>query len=222
MIMVSTSTSPAALRAADQFGLEADDAMQSDQHGEAAKSRLDKILGRLPNVLSSKPVILFGILLFLYLFVFAGLASLLGHSGLVSANTQLILGNYTNVSSSVGAGIAAGASLTLVKRQRRAHKVAVAAHEAAMEARAFAIETHRLLHTAMPEHAAALGQVPGRLSPASAQPPAPAQPAPAQPAPASPAPASSAPGPSAPGPSAPGPGAPPAPGATPDPGPPAS
>jgi hypothetical protein len=173
MIMVSTgSTSPAA-RAADPLDLEADDEMRSDQHGEAAKSRVDQILGRLPSILSSKPVILFGIFLFFYLFIFAGIASLLGHSGLVSANTQLILGNYTNVSSSVGAGIAAGASLTLVKRQRRAHKVAMAAHEAAMEARAFAVETHRLLHTAMPEHAAALGQVPGRLSPA---PPAPATP----------------------------------------------
>ncbi len=192
--MASTGTSPAVSQAADPFGLTADDHMESDQRGEEAKSRMDKILGRLPNILSSKPVIVFGILLFLYLFVFAGLASLLGHSGLVSANTQLILGNYTNVSSSVGAGIAAGASLTLVKRQRRAHKVVVAAHDAAMEARSFAIETHRLLHTAMPEHAAALGQVPGRLSPASA-----------------------APSPSAPAPSA--PPTPPATGATPDTGP---
>jgi hypothetical protein len=193
MIMISTGPSPAAPRAADPFGLEADDSMQSDQHGEAARTRMDKVLGRLPNLLSSKPVIMFGILLFFYLFIFAGIASLLGHSGLVSANTQLILGNYTNVSSSVGAGIAAGASLTLVKRQRRAHKVMVAAHEAALEARAFAVETHRLLHTAMPEHAAALGQVPGRLSPApAAQPPAPPAPS-ARPAPPAPPAADAAP-----------------------------
>jgi hypothetical protein len=46
------------------------------------------------------------------LFVFAGIATLLGHPAAVSATTQLILGNYTNASSSAGAGIAAGASLT--------------------------------------------------------------------------------------------------------------
>jgi hypothetical protein len=38
--------------------------------------------------------------------------TLLGHPAAVSATTQLILGNYTNASSSAGAGIAAGASLT--------------------------------------------------------------------------------------------------------------
>lgn len=135
-----------------------------DQHGEQARSWFDRVLGRLPNVLSSKPVIMFGIFLFFYLFVYAGIQSILGHAGAVSTNTQLILGNYTNVSSSVGAGIAAGTGLTLVKRQRRAHRLALAAHDAAAEARAFAQETHRLLHIAHPEHAAALGQVPGQLS----------------------------------------------------------
>lgn len=146
-------------------GPEDDEAV--DQHGDQARSWFARVLGRLPNVLSSKPVIIFGIILFFYLFVYAGIESLLGHSGAVSTNTQLILGNYTNVSSSVGAGIAAGTGLTLVKRQRRAHRLALAAHEAATEARAFAQETHRLMHLAHPEHAAALGQVPGELSPAS-------------------------------------------------------
>jgi hypothetical protein len=135
-----------------------------DQRGEVAKSGLDRFLGKLPNVLSSKPVIIFGIILFCYLFVFAGIASLLGHAGAVSANTQLILGNYTNVSSSVGAGIAAGAGLTLLKRQNRAHRLTVAAHDAALEAKALAEETHRILHRAFPEHAAALGQHPGRVA----------------------------------------------------------
>jgi hypothetical protein len=135
---------------------------QVNQRGEAAKSGVDRILGRLPGLLSSKPVIVFGILLFCYLFLFAGIASLLGHSGAVSANTQLILGNYTNVSSSVGAGIAAGAGVAILKRQRRAHRITMAAHDAAMEAKAIAEETHRLLRLAFPEHAASLGQVPGR------------------------------------------------------------
>jgi hypothetical protein len=132
-----------------------------DQRGEIAKSGMDRFLGKLPSVLSSKPVIIFGIVLFCYLFLYAGIASLLGHAGAVSANTQLILGNYTNVSSSVGAGIAAGAGLTLLKRQSRTHRLTVAAHDAALEAKALAEETHRILHMAFPEHAAALGQHPG-------------------------------------------------------------
>lgn len=135
-----------------------------DQHGDAAESGFARLLGRLPNLLSSRPVILFGILLFFYLFVFAGIATLLGHPSAVSTNIQLILGNYTNVSSSVGAGIAAGASLTLVKRQRRTHRIAEAAHAAALDARAFAQETHRLMHILNPEAAAQLGHVPGELS----------------------------------------------------------
>ncbi len=146
----------------------ADEPGPTDQHGDAAKSKFDQVLGRLPNVLSSKPVIAFGILLFFYLFVFAGIATLLGHPAAVSANTQLILGNYTNVSSSVGAGIAAGASLTLITRQRKAHRLARAAHVAALQARAFAQETHMLIHLAHPEHAATLGQIPGQLSEQSA------------------------------------------------------
>ncbi|MDQ2876205.1 MAG: hypothetical protein M3Y33_15995, partial [Actinomycetota bacterium] len=109
-----------------------------DQRGELAKSRMDKVLGKLPNLLSSKPVIIFGIILFCYLFLYAGIASLLGHAGAVSANTQLILGNYTNVSSSVGAGIAAGAGLTLLKRQNKAHRLTAAAHDAALEAKSLA------------------------------------------------------------------------------------
>ncbi len=39
-----------------------------DQHGDAARSKFAKLLGRLPNLLSSGPAILFGILLFHYLF----------------------------------------------------------------------------------------------------------------------------------------------------------
>lgn len=134
-----------------------------DQVGETATSWVDRLLGRLPALLSSKTVIFFGIFLFFYLFVFAGLATLLGHPSAVSANVQLILGNYTNVSSSVGAGIAAGTGVALVRRQRRTHAMVEAAHRAAEEARAFAVETHRLLHLAHPTEAAALGQVGGQL-----------------------------------------------------------
>jgi hypothetical protein len=135
-----------------------------DLNGEPTRSRFSRALGRLPYLLSSSPVIVFGILLFFYLVVFAGLASLLGDPGAVSTNTQLILGNYTNVTSSVGAGIAAGGSLTLLKRQHRNHRISQAALDAANEARSFALETHRLLHHLHPEQAAQLGQTPGQLA----------------------------------------------------------
>lgn len=135
-----------------------------DHRGDVTQSGVARLLGHLPRLLSSLPVIVFGILLFFYLFVFAGVATLLGHATAVSTNTQLILGNYTNVSSSVGAGIAAGASLTVIKRQRRAHELTRAAHAAAMEAREFARETHALMHTIHPTEAARLGHVPGQVA----------------------------------------------------------
>ena len=160
--MAGTGTSQAAQLGTDLYAGDGGPPSPSmDQRGEVAKSGMDRFLGKLPNVLSSKPVIIFGIILFCYLFLYAGIASLLGHAGAVSANTQLILGNYTNVSSSVGAGIAAGAGLTLLKRQNRTHRLTVAAHDAALEAKALAEETHRILHRAFPEHAATLGQHPG-------------------------------------------------------------
>src|SRR5580692_8283702 len=139
-----------------------DDPDSVDLNGEPTQSRLARALGRLPYLLSSRIVIVFGILLFFYLFVFAGLATLFGHPDAVSTNTQLIFGNYTNVTSSVGAGIAAGASLTLLKHHRRAHRISQAALDTAQEARNFAQETHRLLHSLHPEQAAKLGHVPGQ------------------------------------------------------------
>jgi hypothetical protein len=141
-----------------------DDSDQLDVRGDETRSRLSRLLGRLPYLLSSPAAIVLGILLFLYLVLFAGLASLLGHPDAVSTNTQLIFGNYTNVTSSIGAGIAAGASLTLLKQHHRPHHVAHAAHQAAHEARAFAQETHQLVHSLHPEQAAKLGHVPGELS----------------------------------------------------------
>ena len=141
-----------------------------DLNGEPTQSRLARALGRLPYLLSSRAVVLFGIVLFFYLFVFAGLATLFGHPDAVSTNTQLIFGNYTNVTSSVGAGIAAGASLTLLKHHRRAHRLSQAALDTAQEARDLARETHRLLHSLHPEQAAKLGHVPGRLTGGHAHP----------------------------------------------------
>jgi hypothetical protein len=73
--MAGTATSPAAQPGTDLY---ADNggppAPPMDQRGEVAKSGLDRFLGKLPNVLSSKPVIIFGIILFCYLFLYAGIA----------------------------------------------------------------------------------------------------------------------------------------------------
>jgi hypothetical protein len=80
-----------------------------------------RLLGKLPGMLASLPLIMFGVFLFFYLVVFAGLATIFGHPTAVSANTQLILGNYTNVTSSVAASIAAGASVHAARQRRTMH-----------------------------------------------------------------------------------------------------
>lgn len=92
------------------------------------KSKLDIFLAKLGPIGGSKPFLLFMIFLFLYLFVYAGIGVLAGHPTLVSATNQLILGNFTNVASALFAGIAAGASLTLVKHSHRRNVLAEESH----------------------------------------------------------------------------------------------
>lgn len=77
------------------------------------QTRLDKILGLVPRGLSSHAHIIFLALLGVYLV----LLPLLGVN--VSARAELIGGNYTNVTSDLGACIAAGLTVHLVKRERR-------------------------------------------------------------------------------------------------------
>ena len=79
----------------------------------APESRLDRILAVVPRGLSSHAHIIFLGLLGVYLV----LLPLLGVS--VSARAELIGGNYTNVTSDLGACIAAGLTVHLVKRDRR-------------------------------------------------------------------------------------------------------
>jgi amino acid permease len=74
---------------------------------------LTKILGLVPRALSSKPSIVIFIGLFIYLVGF-GLIGLFAKSLEPSDTMQLVLGNYTNVTSATGASIAAGAGLTTV------------------------------------------------------------------------------------------------------------
>lgn len=77
------------------------------------KSRLDKILAVVPRALSSHAHIIFLGVLGVYLV----LLPLVGVN--VSAKSELIGGNYTNVTSDLGACIAAGLTVHLVKRDRR-------------------------------------------------------------------------------------------------------
>lgn len=91
-------------------------------------SLVRRALAMLPGILSSLPLIVFGVFLFFYLVIFAGAATLLGHPDAVSTNTQLILGNYTNVTSSVAASIAAGASVHAARQRRKNHQVLTEVH----------------------------------------------------------------------------------------------
>jgi len=78
----------------------------------APQSRLDRILALVPRGLSSHAHIIFLGALGIYLV----LLPLLGVN--VSAKAELIGGNYTNVTSDLGACIAAGLTVHLVKRDR--------------------------------------------------------------------------------------------------------
>jgi hypothetical protein len=95
-------------------------------------SGLDRVLQTIPRALSSKAHILLLVCLGVYLIVLP----LLGVT--VSAQAELIGGNYTNVTSDVGACIAAGGTLHLVRQGRRRHRLET-------ERLRLAQETHRLL-----------------------------------------------------------------------------
>ncbi|MBV9817700.1 MAG: hypothetical protein JOZ07_05050 [Solirubrobacterales bacterium] len=77
------------------------------------QNRLDRILGVVPRALSSHAHIIFLGALGVYLVILP----LLGVN--VSAKSELIGGNYTNVTSDLGACIAAGLTVHLVVRDRR-------------------------------------------------------------------------------------------------------
>jgi hypothetical protein len=77
------------------------------------QTRLDKVLSVVPRALSSHVHIIFLGAMGVYLV----LLPLVGLN--VSAKAELIGGNYTNVTSDLGACIAAGLTVHLVKRDRR-------------------------------------------------------------------------------------------------------
>ncbi len=90
-------------------------------------SVLDRFLFAIPRVMAGKVSIFIYLFLFFYLVIFALVCLLIpALKGLApSAGTQLILGNYTNVLSALGASIAAGSGVaihTKVKAIREGHR----------------------------------------------------------------------------------------------------
>ena len=102
--------------------------------------------GWVPRVLSSKPHVIVLIGLGVYLIVLP----LVGVN--VSAKSELIGGNYTNVTSDIGACIAAGGTLHLISQNRKRSRVEA-------ERLRLAQETHRLLHFVCHDAALQLGRM---------------------------------------------------------------
>jgi hypothetical protein len=118
-----------------------------DLADDQPRSRIDRILQWVPRLLSSKPhvLLLLGLGVYLIVLPLAGVR--------VSANTELIGGNYTNVTSDIGACIAAGGTLHLISQDRKRKRIE---EERLMLAR----QTHRLLHHVYGDVARELGHTP--------------------------------------------------------------
>jgi hypothetical protein len=82
---------------------------------------MQKILAAIPRALASKVSIIIFMVLFIYLFGF-GVIGLWIPALEPSSTLQLILGNYTNVTSATGASIAAGAGTVVLTHVRRSNK----------------------------------------------------------------------------------------------------
>ncbi len=135
-------------RAARKLGMDLTDL--ADDHPE---SRFDRILKWVPRILSSKPHIVVLVALGVYLIVLP----LIGIA--VSAKAELIGGNYTNVTSDIGACIAAGGTLHLVNQSRKRQKLDA-------QRQRMLTEVHTLLHHVHADAAAQLGQPAPPLDPA--------------------------------------------------------
>jgi hypothetical protein len=118
----------------------------TDLATDEPKSGLDRALGWVPRILASKPhvILLIGLGIYLIVLPLAGVT--------VTAKAELIGGNYTNVTSDIGACIAAGGTLHLIVQGRRRARVEA-------ERLRLARQTHRLLHHVYPEAARELGHV---------------------------------------------------------------
>lgn len=94
------------------------------------------LLSLVPRILASRINIVLLLALGIYLVA-------LPLTGLYTPNAQQMLvgGNFTNVTSDLGACIAAGGTITVLRRQHRRHRAAEA-HEARIEASQQAIHDH--------------------------------------------------------------------------------
>ena len=88
------------------------------------QSRLARLLNYIPRMLASKPHIIFLLGLLVYL-VFLPLT----HLYTPSAQAMLIGGNWTNVTGDIGACIAAGGTLVLLKHSKKRNALAEATHK---------------------------------------------------------------------------------------------
>ena len=116
----------------------------NDLAADTPASRLDQVLQWVPRILSSKPHVIALLGLGIYLIVLP----LLGV--MVSANAELIGGNYPNVTSDIAASIAAGGTLHLVHQNRKRRKI----DEERLQLER---ETHQLLHHVYSDAARQLG-----------------------------------------------------------------
>jgi hypothetical protein len=118
------------------------------------QNAFDRILQWIPRLLSSKPHVVMLVLLGLYLVILP----LFGVA--VSAKSELIGGNYTNVTSDIGACIAAGGTLHLISQGRKRQRLDE-------ERLRLLREVHGLLHHV---HATAAAEL-GHSQPATPSPP---------------------------------------------------
>lgn len=122
----------------------------------SAQSTFARVLQWIPRVLSSKPHVVMLTLLGVYLV----LLPLIGVP--VSAKSELIGGNYTNVTSDIGACIAAGGTLHLISQGRKRQRLEE-------ERLALLREVHTLLHHV---HSAAAAELRHAVPPTTGPPPA--------------------------------------------------
>ncbi|MDR2962881.1 MAG: prefoldin subunit [Bacteroidales bacterium] len=87
-------------------------------------SAIEKALAKVPALISSKTSIILYVFLFFYLVVFAILCIVFPFLSdwIPSDRVQLILGNYTNVLSALGASIAAGGGVLIHEKLKSMHK----------------------------------------------------------------------------------------------------
>ena len=149
----------------DRAGMAALVSSTNDLADDAPRSRIDRILQWVPRILSSKPhvIVLMGLGIYLIVLPILGVT--------VSSRAELIGGNYTNVTSDIGACIAAGGTLHLVNQGRKRRKMDE-------ERLRLVQETHRLLHYVYGDAARELGHLALPPSPSGDRPAAGGEPGP--------------------------------------------